>query len=236
MVQVAALQSQVGTRVEVAFNPGRLEPLAREGTADAYIVATEDGFSPLGANLRYLSIDLGVPVSEIKRLADWNRFENPRVTLVALRSRRIGSSLRGVVLAASETSECYKRFATPTYGLPHRDFYYNVSYEAISYVSEKWDARRLSISHLSACGRFHEDIATCNAEALAHYCDDHPAALDSFTFVGCCISQEHLAGISRLNTEGHTGRHQPIQKQLEERDGHVLIHLEWGATRNANRK
>lgn len=227
MVQVAALESQAGTRVEVAFNPGRLEPLAREGKADAYIVATEDGFSPLGANLRYLSIDLGVPVSEIKRLADWNRFENPRVTLVALRSRRNGSSLRGVVLAASETSECYKRFAAPTYGRPHRDFYYNVTYEAIGYASEVWDARRLAISHLSGSGRFHKDIATCNAEALAHYCDDHPTALDSFTFVGCCISQEHLSGISRLNAEAHAGKHRSIGRQLEELDGHVLIHLEW---------
>lgn len=235
MARVATLESQAGTQVEVAFNPGRLEPLAREATIDAYIVATEDGFSPLGANLQYLSADLGIPKSEIKSLADWNRFENPRVTLVALRSRRQGSSLRGVVLAASETSECYKHFATPTYSRPHRDFYYNVSYEAIAYASETWDAHRLAISHLSGSGRFHEDIATCNAEALAHYFDEHPTTLDSFTFVGCCISQKHLAGISRLNAESHTGRHQPIQKQFEEGNGHVLIHLEWGAMRNTRR-
>ena len=135
------------------------------------------------------------------------------------------SALRA--FAASETSESYKRFATPTFGRPHRDFYYNVTYEAVAYASGTWDARGLAISHLSRCGRFHEDIATCNAEALAHYCDQHPAALDSFTFVGCCISQQHLAGISRLNSESHTGKHRPILKQLEERDGHVLIHLEW---------
>lgn len=236
MVQIAALESQAGTRVEVAFDPDMLEPLARLATIDACIVATEDGFSPLGANLSYLSADLDIPISEIKSLANWNRFKNPRVTLVALRSRRNAGSLRGVILAASETSECYKRFATPTYGRPHRDFYYNVTYEAVAYAAETWDARRLAMSHLSGSGSFHEDIATCNAEALAHYCDQHPAALDSFTFVGCCISQEHLAGISRLNAESHTGRHQPIQKQLEERDGHVLIHLEWSGTRKAHLK
>ena len=227
MVPVASLESRAGTRVEVSFDPGRLELLAREGQVDAYIVATEDGFSPLGANRRYLSTDLGVPEQEIKRLADWNRFENSRVTLVGVRSRRNGSSLRGVILAASETSECYKRFATPVHGRPYRDFYYNVTYEAIAYASESWGARRLAISHLSGSGKFHEDIATCNAEALAHYCDAHATAIESMAFVGCCISREHLAGISRLNVEGQAGRHRPSSQQIEELDGHVLLHLEW---------
>lgn len=211
----------------VAFDPGSLEPLAREGKVDAYIVATEDGFSPLGANRRFLSADLDVPEQEIKQHADWNRFKSPRVTLVAMSSRRKGSSLRGVILAASETSECYKRFATPLYGRPHRDFYYNVTYEAIAYASENWGARRLAISHLSGSGRFHEDIATCNAEALAHYCDAHATAIDSFVFVGCCISQEHLGGVSRLNAEGQTGKHRPISTRVEDLGGHVLVYLEW---------
>lgn len=227
MVPVATLDSRAGTRTLVAFDGGSLEPLARQGKADAYIVATEDGFSPLGANLRFLSADLEVPIKEIKRHADWNRFENPSVTLVAISSRRKGSCLRGVILAASETSECYKRFATPVYGRPFRDFYYNVTYEAIAYASEKWEARHLAISHLSGSGRFHEDIATCNAEALAHYCDAHTNAVDSFLFVGCCILEEHLAGISRLNPEGKAAKHRSISTQVEDRGGHVLVHLDW---------
>jgi hypothetical protein len=228
MATIAVLESRSGTRTEVLFDPGRLEPLARRGAVDAYIVATEDGFSPLGANLQYLSSDLNIPIGEIKDLANWNRFENPQVSLVALRSRREASALRGVVRAASETSESYKRFATPTYGRPHRDFYYNVTYEAIAYASEAWGARQLAVSHLSGSGRFHEDIATCNAEALAHYGDEHPTALDSFTFLGCCIATQHLAGISRLNIEGRTGKHRSVPKRFDEQAGHVLVHLEWG--------
>jgi hypothetical protein len=194
---------------------------------DAYIVATEDGLSPLGMNLRFLSEDLGVPVAEIKRLADWNRFENSRTTLVALASRRTGGFLRGVILAASETSESYKRFATPLFGRPYRNFYYNVTYEAIAYVSSQWGARHVAISHLSGSGRFHEDIATCNAEALAHYCDTHANSIDSFMFLGCCILPEHLAGISRLNKEGETGTHREIATEVINSEGHVLIHLNW---------
>jgi hypothetical protein len=227
MVPVATLESRTGTRTLVMFDGGRLEPLARQGKADVYIVATEDGLSPLGANLRFLSADLDVPIKEIKRHADWNRFENPKVTLVAIASRRKGSCLRGVILAASETSECYKRFAIPAYGRPFRDFYYNVTYEAVAYASEKWDARHLAISHLSGSGRFHEDIATCNGEALAHYCDTRPMVIDSFSFVGCCIAQEHLTGISRLNPEGKASVHRPITTQVEVRDGYCLVHLDW---------
>jgi hypothetical protein len=137
--------------------------------------------------------------------------------------------LRGAILAACETSESYKKFATPLYGRPHRDFYYNVTYEAIAYCVTQWHARHLAISHLSGSGRFHEDIATCNAEALAHYCDAHPRTIESFTFLGCCIGLQHLSGISRLNAEGQTGVHNAIATEVVTGDGHVVVHLKWGA-------
>jgi hypothetical protein len=175
-----------------------------------------------------LTEDLGVPFEEIKRLANWNRSDNPHVSLVALASRRRESCLRGVILAACETSECYTKFATALYGRPYRDFYYNVTYEAISYSVAQWGARRLAISHLSASGRFHHDIAMCNAEALAHYCDSHSKVIDSFMFLGCCISPEHLSGIARLNVEGEASAHRHIATEVIDGDGHVLIHLKWG--------
>src|SRR3989344_3938196 len=227
MIPITMLQPRDGSRVLVAFDHGYIERLARAGEVDAYIVATEDGFSPLGGSRRFLSADLGVPENKIRQLADWNRFENPHASLIALDSQRKTSCLRGIVLAASETSECYKCFATPTYGRPHRDFYYNVTYEAITHAVECWGPRRIALSHLSGCGKFHEDIATCNAEALAHYCDAHPAAIESFVFLGCCISREHLSGIRRLNDEGTTGRHQPIRTRVEKHDGYTLVHLDW---------
>lgn len=228
MVILAALESRHGKRTSVEFERQDLPSLARAGLVDAFIVSTEDGFSPLGANRRFLSGDLGIPENEISHLADWNRFENPRVSLVALRSRRSGSLLRGVVLAASESSECYKRFAVLGHGRPYRDFYYNVTYEAIAVACGNWGAHRLALSHLSASGRFHKDIAMCNAEALAHYCDAPSADIQSFMFVGCCISLEHLANIARLNAEAKTGQHRPISTEVEHRDGYDLVHLAWG--------
>jgi chloramphenicol 3-O-phosphotransferase len=111
----------------------------------------------------------------------------------------------------------------------NRSFYYNVTYEAIAFVSCNWKARRLSVSHLSGSGSFHADIATCNAEALAHYCDSvHTVKVESFMFVGCCMSLEHLTGISRLNAEAQTGLHHAISKEVEHSEGYELVHLDWG--------
>lgn len=228
MERIAVLESRQGGRVSIFYYSGEIKSLAADANIDAYIVSTEDGFSPLGSNRRFLAKELDIPEKDIQRLADWNASENARVSLVTLQSRRKGSLLRGVILAAAETSKSYQRFARPRYGRPYRDFYYNVTYEAIAYASKAWGTNRLAISHLSACNSFHEDIATCNAEALAHYCDASLHAIESFTFLSDCdIKLEHLAGIRRLNAEGETGQHHPIFTETEHRDGYDLIHLDW---------
>lgn len=228
MVPVAVLESRQGRRVAVEYYSGEIKTLAADAKIDAYIVSTEDGFSPLGSNRRFLASELGVPEDEIRRLADWNRFKNPRVTLAVLPSRRENSCLRGLIVAPSQTSECYQLFAAGIFARPYRDFFYNVTYESIAYASQKWGAHRLAISHLSGCGSFHEDIATCNAEALAHYCDASANAIESFVFLSDCeISLAHLTGIRRLNAEGDTCQHRPISIETEHHEGYVLVHLDW---------
>lgn len=228
MEPIVVLESRQGERIPIQFYSGGIELLVLDAKVDAYIVATEDGFSPLGFDRKFIASELCIPEAEIKMLADWNRFKNPRVSLVALQSRNLGSTLRGVILAASESSESYKKFAVPRYGRPYRDFYYNVAYEAIAFACGNWGAHNLALSHLSGSGSFHEDIATSNAEALAHYCDDTPSAgVESFMFVGCCISQEHFAGIARLNAGARTGQHHQIHTDIEHCEGHVLVHLDW---------
>jgi len=205
-----------------------MRSVASEAKFDAYIVSSEDGFSPLGSNRSFLAAELCVPEGEISKLAAWNRFKNLRVTLVVLPSRRECSCLRGVILAPSQTSACYPPFAVHPTGRPYRDFYYNVTYEAIAYASRSWGAHHIAMSQLSGCINFHEDIATCNAEALAHYCDSSANDIESFTFINDCdISLEHLAGIRRLNVEGEISQHRPISIETEHHEGYVLVHLDW---------
>lgn len=215
------------TRVGYDFT-NSIEKLAAKKEVDALIVSTENGFSPLGAARAFLAADLGIPENEIVQLADRNRFDNPMVTLVALKSRRPDSLLRGLILAPGETSRCYSRFGIEMRTPPSRDFYYNVTYEAIAHACNAWKARRLGITHLSASGNFHRNIATCNAEALAHFCDEAiVSTIESFAFVGCCITVEHLEGIRRLNPEGNLTQHRPINLEREVEGEVEFIHLSW---------
>lgn len=204
--------------------------LVERREAEACIISTEEGFSPLGASRDFFERDLGISYEdEIEPFANWNRFENERTTLVALESRRPVSLLLGIILAPGETSLCYERLpASVRCHRPCRDFYYNVTYEALAVACGQWGARKIAISHLSGSGRYHEDIATCHAEALAHYCDGHPdSAPDSFAFCGCCITPEHLQGIQRLSAEEQSSKHRPIQITTETKAGATLLHLDW---------
>lgn len=209
MNQLAELRSRSGKATYLGYDfTSSLEELVEQGYIDCCIHSTEDGFSPLGETKQFISNELGIAEGEIRELADWNRFENHEISLVGLPNQKPTGNLKGVVLAASETSKCYEQFAPAYYGRPYRDFYYNVAYESIHYCVKTLGARKLAMFHLSGSGHFHEDIATCVAEALAHFCDmpDNPS-ISSFLFVGCCIDPNHLAGIQRLNLEGNVTRH-----------------------------
>lgn len=226
----ANLQSKHGHHTTIGYDFRQLfQELAESGEADVGIVSTEDGFSPLGASRKFFASDLGIPDDEIRRLANWNRFVNKQVTLIALGSRNKNGLLKGVILAPGSNTESYLHFpASVRCRRPYRDYYYNVSYEAINFACKHWGARKIAISHLSGSGQYHEDIATCHAEALGHFCDAEPeSAPDSFIFCGCCITTEHLAGISRLNDEGEITCHRPIKTISQDQGGVLLINLSW---------
>ncbi len=226
---LAKLQSKQGRFTLVGYDfVSSLKEIVERGDADCYIVSTEDGFSPLGAARWFISESLGISESVIARLAHWNRFENDQVSLIGLPSQLPSSKLLGVVLAPGETSKCYEQFALPLYGRPYRDFYYNVAYESISCAASTLGAKRLCMSHLSGGGHFHEDIATCIAEALGHFCDDDSNPhIESFMFVGCCITVSHLLGIRRLNAEGGMTGHRAIRTWISSIDGFEVVNLDW---------
>lgn len=229
MHRLSELQSRQGTTTLIGYDfTASFEELAQRGDVDCYIVSTEDGFSPLGGNRNFFAMELGIDEADIRKLADWNRFRNDEVSLIGLSSRNPSSKLRGVVLAASETSRSYEQFAPASHSMPYRDFYYNVAYESISYATKTLGARKIAISHLSGSGHFHENIATCIAEALAHFCDKaNSPIIDSFLFVGCCIEASDLSGIKRLNMEGEITEHRDIHTKNSRRNGFEVISLDW---------
>lgn len=227
---LAKLQSEHGKNITIGFDFRAIfQELAERGEADVAIVSTEEGFSPLGASRDFFENDLGISFKdEIKPLADWNRFDNERITLIALPSRRSESLLRGIILAPGENTRSYSPFVRSYDPRPNRDFYYNISYEAIAFACQEWHSRKLAISHLSGSGRYHEDIATCHAEAIAHFCDTELEFVpESFVFCGCCISENHLKGIRRLNSEGKLTAHRPIQTVTERKGQAIMLNLDF---------
>ena len=229
MNKLAELHAKNGTTTLVGYDfSSSLEELVRQELVDCYIVSTEDGFSPLGTSKEFISHELGIAKSDIGELADWNRLENPSISMVGLPNQNPSGHLKGVVLATSGASECYKQFVESTYSKPFRDFYYNVAYECIKYATKTLKAERIAISHLSAGRHFHEDIATCVAEALAHFCDKNESPhIKTFMFVGCCIEPSHLSGIQRLNVEGDRTHHRNIRTQPSKRNGYEVISFDW---------
>jgi hypothetical protein len=233
-MQFAQLQSNSGHTVALNYDfTSTYQQIVSSGQADCLIMASEFGFSPLGQAAPLISEELGIEMNDIQEAADWNRFQNEKVSIIGL-SGKGTSKLRGAVLTAGGNSSCYKRFTKQplaTVGehispFPSKDFYYNVTYESIAYAALTIGARKLAISHLSASGNYHSDIATCTAEALAHFHDLHPGMIDCFSFVGCCIEVNHLRGIQRLNSERNS-QHRPIKITQEERFGFEVITLNW---------
>ena len=224
------LQSKAEIATVIGFDFQSLfEDLALRGDTDVAIVSSEEGFSPLGRSRDFFERELGISYDdEIKPIARWNQYINEKITVIALANRNPKSSLLGVLLAPGENCRSYSSFASRYSRKPNRDYYYNISYESIYYACYVWGARKLSISHLSASGRFHEDMATCHVEALHHFCDRWPKlAPESFTFTGCCINQNHLSGIKKLNAEELIVGHRLINVETESVGSAVLLHLNW---------
>lgn len=229
METLMGLRSKNGRVTNVCYDfRTSVQELTRQAHIDAYLVASESGYSPLGAATDFLAENSGFSRSEIIGLADWNRFKNDAVTLIACKSRKQGSLLKGFILCPGENSTCYERFATPRYESPYRDFYYNVVYQAISYAAREWGAEKPAISHLTGSGNFREDVALCTGEALGHFVDGNPNhPIESFGFIGCCIELDHIKTLTQLNPEGRITTNRPIFVQ-EERVGDIVkIHIDW---------
>ena len=191
---------------------------AETGDVDAFILPTDDGFSPLGIGRDFFADDLGIPVVQIQRLADWNRYDNERVTLVALKSRKEEGWLRGIILAPYCGSRCFNDFRDSA-----RDFDYYVTYATIAYASNVWKAHRLGISHLPQCEAFVDgDIV-----ALTRFCNRtvYKAALDSFSIIGWHVDRISLNRFFPLDPQRNCVRSHRLTFEREVRDGAVLIHL-----------
>lgn len=216
----------------------RIETLVEQGLIDTIVVDSEDGFSQLGEMREFLSKELGLPKRNlikhvmdgfpedfefnISSLADWNR-RNPDITLLAIPSQRPDSRLKGIMISPYEGSECYKKFANPEYSKPYRDFFYNVSYEAISYVFNIWGAKKIGLTHLARM-RIHPDVTACQIEALCHFCDTC-RGIESFSFTDIFDRNTPITIAKNFNRIKERGAHREVRTEIETKIGCEFIKI-----------
>lgn len=160
--------------------------LVPRGQVDTAVIGSHFTFAPLGTEEKYLDRELQLKPGELREAAGLSSTDQAP-TLVAVASRRQGAGLKGLVLASDESSRSYDRFATPCFGRPYRDFYYNVIYEALALATSRFEARRVALSHLSAGGRSNSTAAVCAMEAAAHLRAAGCEQLEALVFFGCCL-------------------------------------------------
>lgn len=93
------LKSEHGSFTELSFceDHDDLSDAIDEGEIDAVIVGCETGFSEFGYHAEDLAQRLKIDGGFMRRIAEWNRFTNERVSLLSI-SGPEGSKLRSLVL------------------------------------------------------------------------------------------------------------------------------------------
>jgi hypothetical protein len=129
------LQNAYGRSTELSFCE-KIDVLADaidEREIDAVIVGCETGFSEFGYHAGDLAGRLGVDVQFMRKQAEWNRFDNDRISILSF-SGPEGANLRSLVLLPYGGAEpgwgcrSYRPFEGD---FPNCDFYYNMAHEAL---------------------------------------------------------------------------------------------------------
>lgn len=238
---VTSIRTHLGEDVVINYlRDCGINTLVDEGLIDVIIVDSEDGLSHLGGMRVFLSEELGIPdrnlvkrvmdglpdvlEPNIASLADWNR-SNPNVILIALPAKRAISRLRGIIISPYEGSCSYEKYATPEYGKPYRDFFYNVTYEAIAYAKNTWGAKNIGLMHMARM-RVHLDVTTCQIEAICHFCDENKG-LESITFIDIFDSNRPIEIANTFKGLKDRGSHRNIHLEKETKFGCDFIQIKW---------
>ena len=225
--------------------------MVEAGKVDALLIEPEDGFSMLGEAREYLSNELGLGKRDLAKwvldgmspdfepnvssLADWARFTDPDVTLLGIPTRREGQGLKGMVLVPYEGSRCDAQFATPRYSKPYRDFFYNVTYEAMYYAYVRLGARKFAISHL-ACTKYTRegyrmDVTRSQIDALIHFANQYKG-VQQITFWDESDGNYPIEALTYMRQEEFEGTHRDIDRASEQRLGVDFITLSWALPAN----
>ena len=210
----------------VIAEQGRLLAQSLEsGNIDGLVVEALWGFNDLGGYGRIIAELLGLSEERILDACFENqKQENP--TLLCIESVVDGSPLKGAVLVPVQSDHCYRRWAEPFYGRPYRDFYYNVSYEALKFLADL-GCTNLGIAGITGSMSYYgdSDVANCVAEAIVH-CAINNQQLARVVSVGDGPSIVEALKYFNDHPE-RMGAHRDIQRKFNPKDGITQIVLTW---------
>jgi hypothetical protein len=165
----------------------------------------------------------------ISSLSDWARFTDPDVTLIAIPTNRTYGKLKGLILVPYADSLCYKQFAQGEFARPYRDFFYNVTYEALFYATHIWKAKRPAITHLSREKYreiYKQDITTCQVEAALHISNEFKG-IEEITFWDCTKGNDVFYSVEYLAKEKHSSRHKKIKVSIQKKGKIDFVEVDW---------
>lgn len=189
-----------------------MQEIIESELADSLVFSNELGFSPLGNNIEKISEYLSIPIGEIAKLTNENRDHNLFPNLLGIKNRSSEHNLKGVVVASSENSLAYSRYANPQYGKPYRDFYYILTYESLLYADSILNARRIGLTHLTICDNYSVEVALSQIDAIRNYFNKYPNTnLERILFWGCCHEEYCFNKIHWLDDDDNP-THREINK------------------------
>jgi hypothetical protein len=224
----------------------RLEQLLDQGSVDCFIADSEDGFSQLGEERRFLSEELGYPDTSLHKwmiegypdrlepsigqLADWCRERSPEITLAVIPSRRLDSRLKGLVLSPHDGSKSYLQFANGEWARPHRDFMYSVTWECLYQACHRLGARHPAVTHLSRVKTWKEqfkwEVTCCQVEAALTFHEQY-AALESITFFDPFPGNRVAEAMRHFESGPYRSPHRPITRYSTEQWGIHFVTIDW---------
>ncbi len=161
----------------------QLEHVLEAGCVDGLLIEGFWGFNDLGGYGRLIAKLLGTTEETIQRICSATQSSSiPTVAFIPSTLKHL--ALKGIALVPTQNHPCYERWATPIFGRPYRDFYYNVAYEGM-YLLAKHGCTSIGIAGLTASLAHygHPDVGNCVAQAAAHIAIEF-AELDRVTSTG----------------------------------------------------
>lgn len=177
---------------------------------DTFVFSNEFGFSPLELNLKDVSSHIGYTDIEIAKTINTYSIDNPYPNILGFKSKYLNSKVKGLIIGSSENSKAYRKYATPQYGKPYRDFYYILTFEILRYADQVLKSKKIGITHLTLGRNYTFDVAMSQVDAIRNYYLSHPKSrIESILFWGCCHEEYCFNKLNWLDDEVN-----PMHKEI----------------------